>query len=100
MERREFTALLAGAAAAWSFAARGQQGVQMRRIGVLLPYIEGDSQAQARVTAFRTALEERGWAHGQNVAFDFPTARSTAYPCCRSRSYECACHFDGRNRGH
>ena len=47
----------------------------MRRIGILLPYIESDSQAQARVTAFRTALEERGWAHGRDVAFDFRYAK-------------------------
>src|SRR6516165_1459477 len=71
MRRREFIALFGGVAVVWPVAARAQQGVQMRRIGILLPYIESDSQAQARVTAFRTALEERGWAHGQNVAFDF-----------------------------
>jgi putative ABC transport system substrate-binding protein len=43
----------------------------VRRIGVLLPYIKSDSQAQARVSAFQAALEERGWTSGRNVAFEF-----------------------------
>jgi putative ABC transport system substrate-binding protein len=70
MRRREFITLAGGAAAAWPLAARAQQLGQMRRVGVLLPHTEGDSEAQARVTTFRQALQELGWTDGRNVRFD------------------------------
>jgi putative ABC transport system substrate-binding protein len=71
MRRRRFLTLLGGAAAGWPLTARAQQPDRVRRIGLLLPYIESDSQAQARVTAFRSALQERGWVDGRNAGFEF-----------------------------
>src|ERR1700704_1922346 len=70
MKRREFITLVGSAAALWPLVAGAQQPDRMRRIGVLLPYIESDAQAQARVTALRAALQERGWAYGRNIAFE------------------------------
>jgi putative ABC transport system substrate-binding protein len=70
MKRREFIALLGGAAAAWPLAARAQQGERMRRIGVLLPTTADDPVFQDRVGAFLQGLERSGWTIGRNVRID------------------------------
>jgi hypothetical protein len=49
---------------------RAQQGVGMRRIGVLMAFAQSDLQAQARVAAFREGLQKLGWAEGSNIRFD------------------------------
>jgi putative ABC transport system substrate-binding protein len=36
-----------------------------------LPYVQSDPQAQARVSAFTAALQERGWTDGRNVRLEF-----------------------------
>ena len=69
MTRREFIALLGGAAA-WPLAARAQQGERVRRIGVLMAFAEDDPQAKARLAAFRQGLEKRGWSEGRDVRID------------------------------
>ena len=70
MKRREFIALVGGAAA-WPLAARAQQGERVRRIGVLMLYPENDPQGQLRATAFRQGLQKLGWVVGRNVQIDF-----------------------------
>src|SRR5262245_58398728 len=67
MGRREFVALLGGAAAAWPIAARAQQGERMRRIGVLMGGAESDPVQQARLAAFLDGLHQLGWTNGRNV---------------------------------
>jgi putative ABC transport system substrate-binding protein len=69
MRRRTFIAGL-GSAAAWPLAARAQQRVPMRRIGVLLGGTEGDPQEHARLAALRQGLERLGWSEGRNVRMD------------------------------
>jgi putative ABC transport system substrate-binding protein len=71
MKRRSVLVLLGGAATGWPLLVRAQQPDRMRRLGLLLPYIQSDPQAQARVSAFTAALQERGWTDGRNVRFDF-----------------------------
>src|SRR5262245_36297830 len=65
--RREFIALLGGAAA-WPLAARAQQPDRVRRVGVLMG-ISDDLEGQARIAVFRQALQALGWTEGRNVQF-------------------------------
>jgi putative tryptophan/tyrosine transport system substrate-binding protein len=70
MKRREFITLI-GATTAWPFAARAQQPVRMRRIGLLLAYAESDPEARARVEAFRQRLKELGWIEGRGFKIEY-----------------------------
>jgi putative ABC transport system substrate-binding protein len=70
LKRREFIALLGGAAATWPLAARAQQDERVRRVGILMPFSPADVETQSRVRAFREELRKRGWASGVNVQFD------------------------------
>jgi putative ABC transport system substrate-binding protein len=76
--RREFIALLGGAAASWPFAAVAQQPERMRRIGVLLPAAADDSQFQTWVGAFLQGLAHLGWSIGHNVRIDTRWATTNA----------------------
>src|SRR5262245_44166732 len=77
MRRRDFIALLGGAAA-WPLAARGQQSGRMRRIGVLMPLPADDPVVQARVAAFGQGLQQSGWTIGRNVQIDTRWAAADA----------------------
>ena len=68
MRRREFIALLGGAAA-WPIAASAQQPV--RRIGVLMPLAADDREAPTRIAAFHQGLQQLGWVVGRNVRIEY-----------------------------
>jgi putative ABC transport system substrate-binding protein len=70
MNRREFIALLGGAAVSRPFAARAQQGDRVRRIGVLTGADENDPVWKARISAFTQALSDLNWTDGRNVRMD------------------------------
>jgi putative ABC transport system substrate-binding protein len=69
MTRREFIALVGGAAA-WPLAASAQQGERMRRIGSLTNLRADDPDGQARNTVFLQELAQLGWIAGRNVQID------------------------------
>ena len=69
MRRRDFIALLGGAAAC-PLTARAQQGERMRRIGVLIPGPSEDREFRARLAAFLQGLQQLGWTDGRNVRID------------------------------
>jgi len=82
MRRRQFIALLGGAAA-WPLAARAQQPTRMQRIGVLMGHAAGDSEGQKRAAAFQQGLEELRRSSPHNVETEF---RWTAGDAARAQA--------------
>ena len=68
MRRREFIALIGGAAAGWPVGAHAQQP---RRIGVLTLFSERDTEGRSRFSAFQEGLREAGWVEGRNIQIDY-----------------------------
>ncbi|MGB7857968.1 MAG: ABC transporter substrate binding protein, partial [Pseudolabrys sp.] len=69
MRRRNFLGALGGAAA-WPLAVRAQQPERMRRLGVLMGRLEGDTEGQARMAAFWDQLQKLGWMEGRTIRID------------------------------
>jgi len=69
MRRREFITLL-GSAAISPIAARAQQSLPVRHVGVLAAGEGTDKEIAARLAAFQNALKELGWSPGTNLQVD------------------------------
>jgi putative ABC transport system substrate-binding protein len=42
-----------------------------RRVGVLIPYAESDSEGQAHIAAFLEGLQQHGWTEGRNIRIEY-----------------------------
>jgi putative ABC transport system substrate-binding protein len=60
IKRREFMTLLGGAAAAWPLAARAQQADVMRRIGLLMGFVENSADGQRQAGVLRKGVGKAG----------------------------------------
>jgi putative ABC transport system substrate-binding protein len=70
MRRREFITLLGGAAAGWPLAVCAERD-RVRRIAVLMLYVESDPEGQLRAAAFRQGLEKLGWTIDRDLQINF-----------------------------
>ena len=77
MRRREFIALLGGAAVTWPLATSAESG-RMRHIGVLVAAGADDLVFQAHIAAFLQGLAQLGWSEGRNVRIDIRWATANA----------------------
>ena len=73
MRRRDFVALIGGAAATWPLAARAQQAT-MPVIGFIDP--TSPETAPHRLAGFRQGLKETGYVEGENVAIVYRFAEN------------------------
>jgi putative tryptophan/tyrosine transport system substrate-binding protein len=70
MRRREFIVGF-GSAAVWPLVARAQPSQRLRRVGVLMNVVQGDSSGSTEVAAFRQGLMELGWIEGRSIDVEF-----------------------------
>jgi putative tryptophan/tyrosine transport system substrate-binding protein len=68
IQRRAFLTLLGGVAASWPLSARAQQ--PLRRVGLLVPTRDTDSEYQRRLQALAGGLQKYGWTDGRNISID------------------------------
>src|SRR5215471_14714503 len=83
MRRRQFIAILGGAAAS-PLLARGQTPQRMRRLGVFMYLVEQDQESKSYIAALTARLKELGWTVGNNLQVDY---RWTGGDAARIRQY-------------
>ena len=83
MRRREFIVVVGGAAML-PLAGNAEQAEGMRRVGVLMPFPENDTDTQALVKSFVRALERFGWVEGKNIQiiYRFAAGDPTLFTTC------------------
>ena len=78
MRRREFIALLGGAAVSGRSRRARSRAIVVRLVGVLLAMAPSDPEAQLRVKAFEAGLRELGWTEGRNLRLEYRWAPGDA----------------------
>jgi putative tryptophan/tyrosine transport system substrate-binding protein len=73
MRRRNFIALLSGAAS-WPLAARAQQAARVARVGYLVTGSVESPVYRPTIDAFRQGLSQLGYREGQNIVIEFREA--------------------------
>src|SRR3974390_2499321 len=71
MRRRDFFKVIGALAAAWPLASRAQQSAPIRRIGVLQPAPESDSDFRDWGRLLTSRLRELGWTDGENLQIEY-----------------------------
>jgi putative tryptophan/tyrosine transport system substrate-binding protein len=71
MRRRQFLALLGSMAIGCPADVVAQKPDRVRRLGVLMPFTAGDAVGLRRAKTFTQALQDLGWADGQNTRIDY-----------------------------
>jgi putative ABC transport system substrate-binding protein len=84
MRRRDFIAVLGGAAATWPLLARAQEPDRVRRIGVLTALLKDDPEGRARDAAFAERLQQLGWSEDHNLRIE---ERRTGGDAALARKY-------------
>jgi len=69
MTRREFIALICGAAV-WPYETRAEAGAP-RRVGLVMGYDQESEEAQSLVAAFRDGLQKLGLRDGREIKIDY-----------------------------
>jgi putative ABC transport system substrate-binding protein len=70
MRRREFIALIGGAAASLPQVARAQQAESVRKLAFLMSASESDKGYQSLLATFRDELGRLGWVENRNIRLD------------------------------
>src|SRR5215216_1238662 len=68
MRRREFIALLGGAAVVWPSPLGAQQATRRPRLGVLL---YSNPETDPNIESFRRGVRDLGYLDGQNIAIEY-----------------------------
>lgn len=83
MKRRDFIASL-GWVVALPLAVQAQQGIQVRRIAMLISGAQDDAVPRQNIAAFKQELQKLRWVDGENVRFE---TRFVSDDSARIRTY-------------